>query len=162
MDDEFLQKVNARTGEVIDVENKVRPNNIPDGKERFMADEMFTKNYIKSWEYLVDVLKPIELKIALKMANMTEMNTNSLSPLDSETSLSNLAEFFGISRTKAHDAFKTLFKHGVYATFEYSHYRRGKVKEWVFNPYISFKGKLINSDLKNLFDNTVVAKVFKY
>jgi hypothetical protein len=49
---------------------------------------------------------------------------------------------------------------GVYATFKYGHYKRGVVEEWVFNPFISFKGKLIDSDLKNLFLNTKAAKHF--
>lgn len=156
--DEIPAKINTRTGEITEI--KGRKNNIPEGKEHFMADEYFAKSYTKAWTYLIDTLKPVELKIAVKMSTMTEMNTNSLAPLDNKTSIRGLADCFNISTRDVKKTFDRLFNIGVYASFRYCHYKRGEVNEWVFNPYISFKGQLISSDIKHLFDNTEIGKLF--
>ena len=155
---EVPAKVNMETGEIKEV--LTRPNNIPNGKERFDYDEAFTKSYERSWEFLVDSLKPHELKIAIKMSTMTEYSTNSLAPLDDKVQLQHLSEMFGIGINQVKKSFKRLMDIGVYGSFKYGHYKRGIVTEWVFNPFISFKGKLVDSDLKNLFINTPVAKHF--
>lgn len=155
---EVAAKVNLETGELQEV--KKRPNNIPRSKEVFDYDKAWFKSYEKSWLFLVDNLKSHELKIALKMASMTEFSTNSLAPLDDKMQLKQLSEMFNIGINQVKKSFENLFKIGVYASFKYSHYRRGPVEEWVFNPFISFKGKLVDSDLKNLFVNTPVAQHF--
>lgn len=155
---ESLMKVDLETGDLTPITK--RPNNIPEGKERFSYDEAWVKSYERSWEYLVDNLKPHELKIAIKMSTMTEYSTNSLAPLDSATSMQNLSKKFGVGINQIKKSIDRLMKIGVYATFTYGHYRRGIVTEWVFNPFISFKGKLVDSDLKNLFVDTKVAKHF--
>jgi DNA-binding transcriptional MocR family regulator len=110
--------------------------------------------------YLADHLSGVELKIAVMMASMTEFGTNSLAPLDNNISYELLADKFSISKSTVKKAFDNLFEVGVYASFKYCHFERGPVEEWVFNPFISFRGKLIDSDLKNLFLNTRVAKHF--
>ena len=155
---EVAAKVNTETGEVSTINQ--RPNNIPQGQERFSYDESFHKAYERSWLYLAKELSGVELKMALMMSCMTEYATNSLAPLDNKTSYDMLSERFKISKGSIGKVLNKLFEVGVYASFKYSHYRRGTVEEWVFNPFISFKGKLINSDLKNLFINTKVAKQF--
>jgi hypothetical protein len=157
-DSEILGKFDKETGEFTEV--KVRPNNIPANKEKFDYDHAFTKSYEKSWLFLVDKLKPHELKIAIKMASMTEWATNSLAPLDDNVQLKQLSEMFGVGINQVKMTFERLMDIGVYASFRYGHYKRGIVTEWVFNPFISFKGKLLDSDLKNLFLNTPVAKHF--
>lgn len=154
---ETLAKVNSETGEINYIPK--RKNNLPNNKE-FAFDESWTKSYEKSWLYLADTLKSHELKIAVKMAAMTEFSTNSLAPLDDKTQLNHMSEMFGVGVNQIKKSLKTLIKTGVYATFTYGHYKRGIVTEWVFNPFISFKGKLVDSDLKNLFINTPVAKHF--
>ena len=155
-DSEILGKFDKETGEFIEI--KPRPNNIPANKEKFDYDHSFTKSYEKSWLFLVDKLKPHELKIAIKMASMTEYATNSLAPLDDGVQLKQLSEMFEVGINQVKIAFEHLMDIGVYASFRYGHYKRGIVTEWVFNPFISFKGKLLDSDLKNLFLNTPVAK----
>lgn len=155
--DEMPAKV-SRDGEITVLGD--RPNNIPDGKEIFKHDESFQKAYERSWGYLADNLSGVELKIAVKMSCMAEYSTNSLAPLDGSENIRELAEYFKVSKTNIKKAIDNLFYHGVYASFKYCHYKRGEVNEWVFNPFVSFKGKLIDSDLKNLFVNTRVAKHF--
>ena len=151
-------KVNVETGEVTVLPKKA--NNIAPGKERFSYDESFHKAYERSWLYLANNLSSTEIKIALMMSCMTEYATNSLLPLDDKASYDMLADRFNISKGVVKKTFKNLMDIGVYASFRYGHYKRGIVEEWVFNPFISFKGKLINSDLKELFINTKVAKYF--
>lgn len=157
-DNEQLYKVDCSTGELKEVKSN-SSNNL--GKTLFNADSRFTKNYDRVWLYLVDNLSLVELKIATKMSIMSEHTTNSLSPLDDKTNIRDLAKYFGIGVNSVRKAFDNLFKLGVYASFEYSHYKRGIVKEWIFNPYISFKGRLIQSDIKELFSNTYIAREFK-
>ena len=155
---EIAAKVNLETGELQEV--KKRPNNIPQGKEKFNYDQAFIKSYEKSWEFLVNNLKKHELMVAVLMSTMTEYSTNSLAPLDDTVQMNHLSEKFGIGINQVKSTFKRLMDVGVYASFRYGHYKRGIVTEWVFNPFISFKGKLVDSDLKNLFLNTPVAQHF--
>lgn len=155
---EVAAKVNLETGEYQEV--KRRPNNIPKDKEKFDYDLAFIKSYEKSWKFLVDNLKKHELMVAILMSTMTEYSTNSLAPLDDTIQMNHLSEKFGIGINQVKSTFKRLMDVGVYASFRYGHYKRGIVTEWVFNPFISFKGKLVDSDLKNLFLNTPVAKHF--
>lgn len=155
---EIAAKVNVETGEIKEA-NK-RPNNIPKGKEKFDYDQAFTKSYEKSWEFIVNNLKKHELMVAILMSTMTEYSTNSLAPLDDTVQMNHLSEKFGIGINQVKSTFKRLMDVGVYASFRYGHYKRGIVTEWVFNPFISFKGKLVDSDLKNLFLNTPVARHF--
>lgn len=155
---EIAAKVNLETGELQEV--KKRPNNIPQGKEKFDYDQAFIKSYEKSWEFLVNNLKKHELMVAVLMSTMTEYSTNSLAPLDDTVQMNHLSEKFGIGINQVKSTFKRLMDVGVYASFRYGHYKRGIVTEWVFNPFISFKGKLVDSDLKNLFLNTPVAQHF--
>lgn len=157
-DNELPAKLDIETGAFSQIIH--RPNNIPQGKEKFDFDQAFIKSYEKSWLFLFNELKPHELKIAVKMSTMTEYSTNSLAPLDDNVQLKQLSEVFNIGINQVKQAFKRLMDIGVYASFTYGHYKRGIVTEWVFNPFISFKGKLINSDLKNLFLNTPVARQF--
>jgi hypothetical protein len=157
-DHEIPAKVDTITGEVLTIPRRI--NNIPEGKEKFDYDAAFTKSYERSWLFLVDNLKSHELKIAIKMANMTEYSTNSLAPLDDSVQLKELSEMFGVGINQVKQTFKRLMDVGVYASFRYGHYKRGIVTEWVFNPFVSFKGKLIDSDLKNLFIETPVARHF--
>jgi len=159
--------LNKTTGEMcppIEIEAPVkqgRKNNIPDGKQLHMVKEFYSKSYERSWDYLLDHLTPVELKIVIKMGNMAEINTNSLAPLDDTTTLKSLADFFGVGKNHIKIALKNLFKIGVYASFKYSHYRRGPVEEWILNPYVSFKGKLAQSDIAKLFVNTDIAKLYQ-
>lgn len=157
-DNELPGKINAETGEFSQVSKKV--DNRPSGKIRFNYDASFHKSYEKCWLYLSENLTGAELRIALMMSCIMEYSTNSLAPLDNNTSYELLSEKFSISKGMVKKSFKKLFDIGVYASFKYSHYKRGIVEEWVFNPFISFKGKLIDSDLKNLFINTKVARHF--
>ena len=117
---EIAAKVNLETGELQEV--KKRPNNIPQGKEKFDYDQAFIKSYEKSWEFLVNNLKKHELMVAVLMSTMTEYSTNSLAPLDDTVQMNHLSEKFGIGINQVKSTFKRLMDVGVYASFRYGHY----------------------------------------
>jgi hypothetical protein len=49
---------------------------------------------------------------------------------------------------------------GVYGKFEIVDMKKGYTKYWLFNPYLSFSGKLINSDIAELFSGTRIASAY--
>lgn len=151
--------VDQITGEVREV-NK-RPNNIPEGKEVWLPKEPFFKQYPKTWEYLTEVLTPMELKVTLTMAIKSRMNSNSLEPLSNSSTKTEIAEEFGIHRNHVAKIFNNLMRHGVYAEFRFGD-RNGEIKHyWVLNPWISFKGKTVSKALIDLFRETKIADLYQ-
>jgi hypothetical protein len=157
---ELPAKVNVETGEV-KVVNSQRKNNVPEGKEVFEPKALFKKDYGNSWNYLNRVLTPIEYKAAHTLAIMAKANTNSLEPLNDDTTISELMEILNVSKNKVRPILDKLFELGVYGKFEVYNVDKGYSKFWIFNPYLSFSGKIIPSDIVNLFKSTHVAKAFK-
>jgi hypothetical protein len=155
---EIPATINAITGEVKQIMQ--RPNNIPVGREVFQPDSLFTKNYQSSWKYLKNVLTNIELAAVVGMSLMAEPNTNSLKPLDDSTTIPELQEVLGCSKNRVKLILKKLFDLGVYGKFEISKDLEGYKKYWILNPYISFTGKLLESDIAKLFEGTKVHKAF--
>lgn len=153
-DDEIPAKVNKRTSEITEVNS--RPNNIPDGKEVFEAGGIFLKTYTKSWRFLQSKLTPFEFKVAFQLAMMAKANTNSLEPLNDDTTVNQLADILNVSRNKVTPILNKLFKLGVYAKFEVVKPDVPYTKYWILNPYLSFSGKLIYSDIADLFKGTTI------
>lgn len=155
---EVAAKINLTTGETTTVSKKV--NNLPNDKEVFLPEGVFRKDYTKSWEFLDKVLTPLEFKVVAKLCRMAKMNTNSLEPLNDDTTIQVIAKEFSIGRNKVTPLFKKLFDLGVYAKFEVSKPDLPYTKYWILNPYLSFSGKLIHSDIAKLFHNTIIEKEY--
>lgn len=153
---EVAAKVNLETREVTVM--KKRPNNIPDNREVFNPNGLFKKSYTKSWLYLSKNLNPFQFRIAFELALMAKANTNSLEPLNDDTTILQLVEKFGISRNKVKPLFKKLFDIGVYGKFEVSDRDCAYKKYWILNPYLSFSGKLIHSGISDLFLGTPIGR----
>ncbi len=151
---ESLAKVNNETGEVISVKKKL--NNLPEGKEIFEPEGIFRKDYTKSWKFLKSKLTAFEFSVAFELALLAKANTNSLEPLSDSTTVNQLVEKFNISRNKVKPLFDKLFKLGVYAKFEVYDVTKPYTKYWILNPYLSFSGKLINSDIARLSSGTKI------
>ena len=134
-----------------------RPNNIPQNKEVFEPQGIFQKSYTKSWKFLKSRLSAFEFSVAFELALMAKANTNSLEPLNDETTVQQLVERFDISRNKVKPLFYKLFKLGVYGKFEVYDKTKPYTKYWILNPYLSFSGKLISSDIAHLFSGTEIA-----
>lgn len=157
-DHESPLKLDNRTGEIKEI--KRRPNNIPTSKEIFEAKALFKKDYSKSWAYLYDVLTPMEYKVAHKLCQMAEMNTNSLKPLNDATAKTTIANELGIHRNNVDKILSALYYHGVYGRFDVQKEHIKFSKYWVVNPYLSFAGKLITSDTARLFEGTRIYNAF--
>lgn len=150
--------INKETG--LTSEIAVRPNNIPEDKEIFEPKGTFKKDYTNSWKFLDKHLTPLEYKAAHTLAMMAKANTNSLEPLNDETTLKELMEILNVSINKVKPILAQLFEFGVYGKFQVKEAHIPYTKYWVFNPYLSFSGKIINSDISNLFRKTHCAKAF--
>jgi len=157
-DNESLAKIDLETGELIELAFK--PNNIPDDKEVFEPNGIFKKDYTNSWKFLNRELKPIEFKAAHTLALMAKAHTNSLEPLNDETTIPQLMEILDVSKNKVKPILDRLWDYGVYGRFDVKEAHIPYTKYWVFNPYLSFNGKLIHSDIARLFRNTHCAKAF--
>jgi hypothetical protein len=152
---ESAAAINLETGEVRPISKK--PNNIPAGKEIFEPNALFQKSYTKSWKFLKSKLTDFEFSVAFELALMAKANTNSLEPLNDETTVYQLVDRFSISRNKVKPLFKKLFELGVYGKFEVYDKTKPYTKYWVLNPYLSFSGSLISSDISRLFSGTEIA-----
>ena len=157
--EELPAKVNVLTGEVKVVES--RPNNIPEGKEIFEQSGIFKKDYTNSWRFLQNNLSTLEYKVAHTLAMMARANTNSLEPLNDSSTLSELTSILNVSINKVRPILKKLFELGVYGKFEVAIPEKGYTKYWIFNPYLSFSGKIIDSSVAKLFQGTHCEKAFR-
>lgn len=157
-DTEVPAKIDLETGEIVEVRNIF--NSIPDGKELWLKNEKFSKMFTYSWKYLVKSLNSDELKVLVVMTLMAQPSTNSMPPLNEEVSMLQMEEYFNVSRKKLPSIFKSLFEIGVFARFEVASEDEYYKKYWILNPYISFKGRLVNSDIAKLFYGTRIEKEY--
>lgn len=155
-DDERLAKINTRTGEIVEVTS--RRAGLPDGKEVHYKEGKFAKRYEIAWDYLLDHLSDKELRIVTKMELMARPNSNSLEPLSQRSTVQEIADTFGVHRNNIVKMIENLFNHGVYAEFNVAT-STGVKRYWVLNPYISFKGRIIDSALVDLFRKTTIARL---
>ena len=91
---------------------------------------------------------------------MAKMNTNSLEPFNGDTAIGVIANELNIGRNKVTPMFKRFFNLGVYAKFEVALENATYTKYWILNPYLSFSGKLISSDIAALFKGTVIERIY--
>lgn len=155
---ETLMAVDSETGEIRDIVH--RKNNIPDDSMVFENKAIFRKDYPNTWFFLKGVLTPIEYKAAHTLAMMAKANTNSLEPLSDESTLKELMSVLDMSINKVKPIMNKLFDLGVYGKFEVYKPERPYTKNWIFNPYLSFAGKIIKSDIAKLFIGTHCEKAF--
>lgn len=168
--DEIAAKKNMRTGEFMEVIK--RANNIPDNKELHFTTGKYAKFYNEAMNYILEVFSPIELQVIFKMVSMSSMYSNSLRPLNDNTSVADLSKTFGIHRNNVKRILDKVKSHGVYAVFEVDNApisfdpndistfnkESRQVDYWVLNPFIVFRGKTIDSALVDLFRNTKLTK----
>jgi hypothetical protein len=151
---------NVETGEVTPIVPIEYEKKKAKTTELFEPNARFQKNYIKSWNYLHDRLSALEFKVAHFLSQKAAPVTNSLAPLNDDTTVRDLAEEFSISTGKVKVVFEKLFKEGVYAKFEL--YQRGHefTRYWILNPYLSFNGREIHLKTLELFRETDIAFAF--
>ncbi len=150
---EFLLKGNRETGEVVEI--KQRPNNIPEGKSK-LDYENFGMINLDMLAILKPLLSHTEISIIVSMIMRAEYNSNSLAPLNNETSIRELEKTFGIGHNLIPKTFKKLFDLGVYAQLKIATDRGNEF--WILNPHIYWKGKLKDDSLFKHFRNTEITK----
>lgn len=155
---ESAATVDLETGE-INIQS-VKVNNVPEDCIVFEPDAFGKKHYTTSWNYLKSETSNIEFAAAIRLSLMAKDNTNSLEPLDDNTTVENLVKVLGVSKNKVNSVLGKLFNLGVYGKFEVVDAEKGYTKYWLFNPFLSFSDKIIKSDIANLFKGTKVALAF--
>lgn len=159
---ELPAKVNQETGEITIVKKKGRPKSIvPQGKEIWLPNGTFQKHFPQSWKWLRENTTDNEFKAAYALAQLAKAYTNSLEPLNDTTIIPELVKVTGVSKNLVGIVLHKLWKLGVYAKFEVYDYTKPYTKFWILNPYLSFNGKLIDSDIASLFKNTYVALAYR-
>lgn len=154
-DNELPAKINVETGEVKDVDHK--KNNIPEGKSKLNYDNFSIINN-DMLKVLLEECSTTEIKIILHMIYMSNFNSNSLTPLNNETSNSELSRVFNINDKTVKTVFEKLKFLGVYLQLNITEIDGAK-EYWVLNPYISWKGKLKSDSLFLTFKNTRIVKL---
>lgn len=170
---EALQVVDTITGEV-------KAPEVTEGKQknvkRWIPNVQFYKTYPKAWDLLETQLSATEIKVAMKLAFMAKPVTNTLRPLNPETTTTELANILGQNRKTIRKIIDKLFSLGVIGMYQVGEiitdddkdfYTKAELtkmdsevrKYWIFNPYLSFNGKYIHNDVPNIFQHTYYAKV---
>lgn len=127
----------------------------------FDIDEPFSRTFTKSWKLLETQTTVREFAVAMKLANRARAYTNDLRPLNADSSLREIAEELNENKDAISKIIEKLFKLGVIASFEVSEHNEHYQKYWVFNPYLSFNGKVIKKGLEDLFSNTTYALLIR-
>lgn len=150
------------TGEVKEI--KPKPGGRP-GFKYFNQGQVYTKTYTKAWNLLKTQTTPLEYFVAHQLALRAKMGTNSLIPLSPDTTVRDLVDTLGGNKNNINKIIDKLFSLGVIGKFEVSEVIEGfdteLKKYWIFNPFLSFNGKVVNKGVEKLFENTYYAMAFK-
>ena len=156
-DHETLHKANIYTGELKEI--KRRPNNIPKGQSR-LKYENFTILNQKVGKALEDLgLSALEKSVVYHMVDISRYGSNSLEPLSDDLSLREKGEVLNIGKDAVIKITNHLFKIGVFLSIQI--YTDSEKKYWVLNPYISWKGKLVQDSLFLHFEDCTISKLLK-
>jgi hypothetical protein len=154
---EDLYATDIETGDMRKI--KKYANNIPSGKS-LLDYKNFGMLNMDVTKKLEKYFSNLELSIIFKLINRVEFNSNSLKPLNDDTSIRLLAEEFNISINTVPKIFKNLKEMGVFAQLDISENKESK-KYWILNPYIFWRGKLKDDSLFVAFNNTDITKLLK-
>lgn len=152
---ESLAKVNNETGEVTTFQSNKRK--LPEGKSKLDYDNfsIINNNMLK---VLFKECSASEIKVILHMIYLSEFNSNSLNPLNNETSHRELGKIFDLDHKTIKTIFTSLKTLGVYLQLNITEVD-GVKEYWVLNPYISWKGKLKSDSLFLIFANTKIVRL---
>jgi hypothetical protein len=153
-------KVNIETGEEIILPNY--QNNIPEGQSLLKYRRFHIKNDNTYKLVKLGIITHEDNSLIDMMASMAEMGTNSLQPLNDETSVLLLADYFDVPRKRVIKSLDKLRKLGVFLQIKYfSDSQKKEVEFWVLNPYISWKGILKKDSIFKHFSDTTITKLLR-
>lgn len=150
--------LNPETGEIREIVNhfgKKRNPNMSYHNNR----KVFRKTYDNAWNLLRTQTTTREFGIAQVLALKAQAFTNSLKPLGEELTVIEIAEELGENRNTIMKVINKFFELGVIGMFSVSSKDKKVIRYWVFNPYLTFNGKIVEKGLSELFAETVYANV---
>jgi predicted transcriptional regulator len=113
----------------------------------------------KAWELLRTQTTEKECFVAFKLGLLAHAYTNSLEPITPNSTITDIAEYLGENRNTIAKIIDKLFRLGVIGKFEVYTINETYQNYWIFNPYLSFNGKIIKKEVDSLFRNTYYANV---
>ncbi len=153
---EVVTALNLETGEVRRKNHFTNSSNLI----KFDHGKLFKKEYNNSWLFLLRELKPMEVSAVTYLISFAQMNTGSLEPLNDDTTVRDLSFKLNISVNRVKQILKVLFLYGVYGKFEVYNPDKPFTKYWIINPFLSFSGTHIDTEIVNLFKDTYIAKAY--
>lgn len=159
--DEIPGKVNPSTGEFTSLEQLTKKVNTIKNMNvvNFQHSEIFQRTFIHSWNLLRTQTTDKEFRIATLLALMAKPFTNSLEPINDDTTSSKLAELLSTSRNDIKLVTDKLYELGVFGKFSYHATTTNFKNYWIFNPYLTFNGNKIDKSILGLFEDSVYKKV---
>lgn len=161
---ESLAKIDKTTGEITEVKTKAKVLT-KDGEEMLKPDfGLFARTYTDTWKVVQRQMSSLEFACACRLALYAKAYTNSLMPLCDNASLIEKSNMLGVSVNMVGKVAKKLHDLGVYGKWgDIKEIKEGEEHKryWVFNPYLSFNGRVIEKPLVDLFKDTIPARIYK-
>lgn len=150
--DEKPAKINMDTGEISLYEKRQGGNF---NNTKLFIDKPFQRVYIEEWNKLDKQLSTREFMFTTRLSRIAQPFTNSLKPYGPKSTTLELAEAFQTDRRYINAIIKKLIKLNVIAVYKANDIESAIEKHldgcWIFNPYLSFNGSVINKNILNLF-----------
>lgn len=122
--------------------------------------ELFNKDFSYAWEYLHEVLKPIELDVVKELAVKANVHNKEIVELNGYTIQQEVSEILNLDPRKSKKIFKKIFDLGIYGGFRVAMSDNPNHYVWILNPKLLFLGEF-QSDLNNIFEGTVLSIEFR-
>ena len=122
--------------------------------------ELFNKDFSYAWEYLHEVLKPIELDVVKELAVKANLHIQEIIEINGYTVEQEIIETLNLKKIKSKQIFVKLFELGIYGKFRVAKTDNPNHYVWILNPKLLFLGE-VSSDLNNIFEGTVLSIEFR-
>ena len=159
-DNEVPAVVNMETGEVSTLTpnryNQNRQKKLKIGEEYFLKNEPFDKVFAKSMEFLKRNTTNDEFAVAYELIILANKYDNSLEPLCDKTVALELSNALKCRKNLINPILFKLYQLGVYGRFDVHNPAKPFTKYWVLNPYLNFRGNIIDSDIVKIFNVTYI------
>jgi len=129
--------------------------------ELFKSKEKFHRTFTKSWILLEQMCSTEEIGIAHKLAIRSSYKDGVIEVINGEISYRALSTELGVDRRKLKPVIEKFINIGVFAYVKIANGDNTTSEKYLFNPYLSFNGNLIDKNLKSLFKSSIFATINK-
>ena len=123
------------------------------------SKEVFTQNFNNSWSFLLREFTETEMKVTLALSLLAHRSNNSLDPLSDKTTIEILTKVLNISKNTVTPIMEKLKHYGVYGTINITG-RDGKLIFWTLNPFLSYRGRVIDKYVAKMFQTTHIGYAY--